>query len=517
LVEDLISPLEKQIKEQLADQTKKPPAATSSGRGETTRKVVAKNAGGSSHKETEKGKKRASPPAETIEERGRNKRLKSVVEQTCNEALDSSSAITTCHPSTAVSHTMTAEENESHQGVASAVRRGSNDSTRITKTFDDRIKDLQAFKEEQGHYNVSLSKSDKNKYQSLGSWCKNIRYSYKMIKQEGPTPTNILKLSDVNIQRLEMMGFDWRFRIDEKRMSFDDHIKDLQAFKEEQGHCNVSQSKSDKNKYQSLGRWCCYIRRSYKMIKQEGPTPTKLCKLSDVNIQRLEMMGFDWVLRSRDQGVASAVRSGSNDSTNIKNDLAKNLRSARIDERRRKALVKKSWEERLEELKTYKAVHGDANVPTLSKENPSLGHWVHDQRQQYKLLNEKKQTAMTTSRIEQLEVVGFKWALQRHTTMKPWNERFEELKAYKAEKGNCNVPIKFKGNPSMGQWVSTQRQEYRAKKKGNKTNITEDRIKSLEEVGFVWSLRDFSKMAPRKSWDDHYQSLNSRKIMATAI
>ena len=190
-----------------------------------------------------------------------------------------------------------------------------------------------------------------------------------------------------------------------------------------------------------------------------------------------------------------------------KNELAKNLPGARIVERRRKGWVKKTWEERLEELKAYKAVHGDANVPTLSKENPSLGHWVHDQRKQYRLFNEKKQTAMTTSRIEQLEVVGFKWALQRHTTMKSWNERFEELKAYKAEKGNCNIPIRFKGNPTMGQWVSTQRQEYRAKKKGNKTNITEDRIKSLEEVGFVWSLRDTSKMAPRKSWDDHYQSL----------
>jgi len=76
LVEDLISPLEKQIKEQLADQNKKPPAATSSGRGGTTRRVVAKKKAGGSHKGTEKGKKRASlAPAETVEERGRNKRL----------------------------------------------------------------------------------------------------------------------------------------------------------------------------------------------------------------------------------------------------------------------------------------------------------------------------------------------------------------------------------------------------------------------------------------------------------
>jgi hypothetical protein len=97
LVQDLISPLEKQIKEQLADrQTKKPPAAMSSGRGGTTRRVVAKKAGGS-YKGTEKGKKRASPPTETVE-RGRNKRLKSVVGQTCNETLDRISVITNCEP-----------------------------------------------------------------------------------------------------------------------------------------------------------------------------------------------------------------------------------------------------------------------------------------------------------------------------------------------------------------------------------------------------------------------------------
>jgi hypothetical protein len=81
-----------------------------------------------------------------------------------------------------VSRTITAEETEritnerdlndplhyAHQGLASAVRSGSNDSTNITKTFDDRVKDLQAFKEEHGHCNVSQSKSVKNKNRSLG-------------------------------------------------------------------------------------------------------------------------------------------------------------------------------------------------------------------------------------------------------------------------------------------------------------------------------------------------------------
>lgn len=193
------------------------------------------------------------------------------------------------------------------------------------------------------------------------------------------------------------------------------------------------------------------------------------------------------------------------------NELAKNMPGSRIAERRRKGWVKKTWDERLEELKAYKEVHGHANVPTISKENPSLGHWVHDQRKQYRLYQEKKQTAMTSERIKLLENVGFKWALQRHTAMKSWNERFEELKKYKAEKGDCNVPIRYRDNPSLGQWVSTQRQEYGAKVKGRRSNTTLERIKALEDIGFQWFLRDTSKMAPRKSWEAHFQSLVSFK------
>jgi hypothetical protein len=87
-----------------------------------------------------------------------------------------------------------------------------------------------------------------------------------MIK-EGQPSKSVCKLSDGNIQRLEAVGFKWNIL---ERLSFDDHVKDLQAFKEEHGHCNVTQSTSHRKKYLSLGKWCSSIRHSYKIIKQGG-------------------------------------------------------------------------------------------------------------------------------------------------------------------------------------------------------------------------------------------------------
>ena len=115
-----------------------------------------------------------------------------------------------------------------------------------------------------------------------------------MIKQGGEAS---YKLSDADIQRLERMGFDF-VRVQEK-ISFDDRVKDLQAFKEEHGHCNVTISKSDKYiKYHSLGVWCSNIRQTYKKIKHEQ-TPPNTRKLSDANIQRLDALGFKWSLHEK--------------------------------------------------------------------------------------------------------------------------------------------------------------------------------------------------------------------------
>lgn len=68
-------------------------------------------------------------------------------------------------------------------------------------------------------------------------------------------------------------------------------------------------------------------------------------------------------------------------------------------------------------------------------------------------------------RVKQLEDIGFHWAAtdetneQSTTTRKKksskvsWEERFNELKKFKAKTGHCVVPQDYSENKSLGQWV----------------------------------------------------------------
>jgi hypothetical protein len=119
----------------------------------------------------------------------------------------------------------------------------------VCKTFDERFKDLKAFKAEFGHCNVPKTNSVNNKHCSLGVWCSDMRQTYKTIK-EGGKPRR--KLSEANIQRLEKAGFEWNLC---KKSTFDERFKHLMSFKAEFGHCNVSCTMSSNNTHLSLGKW----------------------------------------------------------------------------------------------------------------------------------------------------------------------------------------------------------------------------------------------------------------------
>jgi hypothetical protein len=48
-----------------------------------------------------------------------------------------------------------------------------------------------------------------------------------------------------------------------------------------------------------------------------------------------------------------------------------------------------------------------------------------------------------------------------------------ELEAYRNEYGDCLVPKRYKRNPSLGNWVNKQRQNYRKFMRGEKSSMNE--------------------------------------------
>ena len=65
---------------------------------------------------------------------------------------------------------------------------------------------------------------------------------------------------------------------------------------------------------------------------------------------------------------------------------------------------------------------------------------------------------------------------------KQWNAAYQKMLAYKATKGNCLVPFKYKEDKQLGAWVAKQRTVYKNGK------MTEDRKQLLNDINFVWKL-----------------------------
>ena len=71
------------------------------------------------------------------------------------------------------------------------------------------------------------------------------------------------------------------------------------------------------------------------------------------------------------------------------------------------------WNERLEQLKEYKAQNGHCNVSTIDEGNKALGGWVNKQRVQYTLMLEGAKSHMTQEKVRKLESIGFEWRLRK--------------------------------------------------------------------------------------------------------
>lgn len=86
-----------------------------------------------------------------------------------------------------------------------------------------------------------------------------------------------------------------------------------------------------------------------------------------------------------------------------------------------------------------------------------------------------------------------------------WTEKFDDLLRFREENGHCLVPNCHPENPALAQWTKRQRYQYKLKQDGKRSTITDERVRALEEAGFVWDshkavwserleeLKDFKK------------------------
>lgn len=92
---------------------------------------------------------------------------------------------------------------------------------------------------------------------------------------------------------------------------------------------------------------------------------------------------------------------------------------------------------------------------------------------------------MTDDRVLALNALGFVWNAHEAG----WEERFNELLKFKAEKGHCNVPSLYKENQKLATWVKCARRQYKLLVAQKRSNMTLERATRLATIGFVWELR----------------------------
>lgn len=165
----------------------------------------------------------------------------------------------------------------------------------------------------------------------------------------------------------------------------------------------------------------------------------------------------------------------------------------------------------LQITRTTKVLVVDGELIIISTNDPRynnsipLGRWINTQRSAV--------NSMPKEKIDKLDEIGMLWKIKEKTNDELWQEMFELAKKYYEQFGNLKISQglrviihnnellvireddeRYKNAIALGSWIHNQRCAY------NKTGtciLTREREELLNNIGMVWSLRDFS-------WDDMY-------------
>jgi hypothetical protein len=337
-----------------------------------------------------------------------------------------------------------------------------------------RFLQLAEFKRVHGHCNVPVNWTPDPQ---LGRWLSGQRL------RKASLPVSRRKLFDA-------VGIDWA----PLKTAWNRRYEELRAFKEIHGHCRVA---ADWPENPELALWVANQRR-----RRRG--------LDGLEKRLLKRIGFDWApgetiwakhvrelkaFKRRHGHCNVPARWPESPSLATWVATLRDRGKKRTPRRWRRQLCdldfewetarEQWWETHFAELESFKKGYGHCNVPKEWEENPALGNWVSTQRTQ--------RSEMSSERRQRLNRLGFVWQLIPMSPRKTWEDRFQELLAFKKRFNHIDVPSVWRSNQALSEWVKRQRGRDRVK-------LTPEQKRRLVEIDFCWEKRE-------SSWEQRFEQL----------
>ncbi|KAL7545929.1 hypothetical protein ACHAWF_009277, partial [Thalassiosira exigua] len=167
-----------------------------------------------------------------------------------------------------------------------------------------------------------------------------------------------------------------------------------------------------------------------------------------------------------------------------------------------------TFEERLEQCRTFKMERGNLDVPPDNGcHSTRLGAWIEKMREDYRKLldgrldelgegkrnNVQRMKGKIADRLEVLEELGFAFEPYGGTSSKGssstpvWDWRRDQCRRFKAENGHLNI-VKDK-DLVMGPWAERMRGLYKRRAEGGVgrlTSVENEKLRTLEALGFAF-------------------------------
>lgn len=148
-----------------------------------------------------------------------------------------------------------------------------------------------------------------------------------------------------------------------------------------------------------------------------------------------------------------------------------------------------SWDIWYQEAKKFHSTYNHLRIPKgyVTENGLALGNWILTQR---KVRQGKVSGILTEEQIAKLDILGMVW---ENVSDHIWLTAYEELKEYVRKQGSADVIDRYRTETgfALGRWVSRQR------KLAAENALEEEKIKLLNEVGFVWNKKE-------QNWSSFY-------------